>query len=231
VARCKLACLVLGWFTLVAIPSQSLQASLAAMNMKLRKPSQPSTASANASSTKVMSRTMQLAISGTKVSQGVDASGGLQRTGIWFSAPAAAVPHTKVEQYWATRAFVAETLLSVRDRHQDELAEIRRTEGEKRERELSVILHANDKRQGRMERMMVVCLVVLLGFMAWLVTVIAPGRDAKSKPSHFTIPILSPFASVVEHETGVLGTKVVAIFGLVIGIAVYMAVRRRWPTG
>lgn len=47
------------------------------------------------------------------------------------------------------------------------------------------------------------CLVVLLGFMGWLVMMIAPDRDAKSKsgkPSHFTIPILSPFASVVRFR-------------------------------
>ncbi|KAF8557500.1 hypothetical protein OG21DRAFT_1505227 [Imleria badia] len=74
------------------------------------------------------------------------------------------------------------------------------------------------------------CLAVLLGFMGWLVIKITPDRDAKgssNKPSHFTIPILSPFTSVVEHETGVFGTKAVTIFVLVIGIAVYAAVKHR----
>lgn len=43
--------------------------------------------------------------------------------------------------------------------------------------------------------------MVLLGFLFWLVMKIAPERDGKgksSKPSHFTIPILSPFTSVVR---------------------------------
>lgn len=42
---------------------------------------------------------------------------------------------------------------------------------------------------------------MLLGFLFWLVMKIAPERDGKgksSKPSHFTIPILSPFTSVVR---------------------------------
>jgi len=84
---------------------------------------------------------------------------------------------------------------------------------------------------------MVMCLVGLLGFMGFLVMKIAPDRDANrsksSKPSHFTIPIFSPFTSVVEHETGVFGTKAVSIFVVIIGIAVYVALKRRlsqWHT-
>ncbi|KAH0831124.1 hypothetical protein J3R83DRAFT_13690 [Lanmaoa asiatica] len=192
--------------------------------------------------TTAMSRTMRLAVSGMKVSvssRGDDSgsnSTSLQRRGTWFSAPAAAAPRTKTEQYWAARALVAETLLSARDRHQDELAEMRRMEEQKREREIGTILHANDQRQRRLERLMVTCLAVLLGFMGWLVVMIAPDWGAKgksNKPSHFTIPILSPFASVVEHETSVFGAKVAAILVLVIGIALYVALKHRlsqWPT-
>lgn len=122
---------------------------------------------------------MQLAVSGMKVSatsQGDDSgsvSANLQRRGTWFSAPLAASPHTKVERYWAARALVAETLLSARDGHQVELAEMRRMEEQKREvssyrstpllmsganryqREIEAILHANDQRQRRSEQLMV----------------------------------------------------------------------------
>ncbi|KAF8557501.1 hypothetical protein OG21DRAFT_272621 [Imleria badia] len=86
-----------------------------------------------------MSRTMHLAVSGVKVSasRGDDSSSvstaNLQKKGTWFSAPLAVAPRTKVEQYWATRALVAETLLSTRDRHQGELEEVRRMEERKRE--------------------------------------------------------------------------------------------------
>jgi len=164
---------------------------------------------------------MQLAVSGMKVSATAQRDD-LQRRGTWFSAPLAAAPHTKVEQYWAARALVAETLLSARDRHQVDLAEMRRMEAEKREGDIRAILDANDQKQ---RGMMVLCLVVLLGFMApWLVM----NADAKGKTSHFTIPILSPFASVVEHETGVFGTKAVVVFIVVIGFAMYAGLKRRW---
>ncbi|KAG9313771.1 hypothetical protein JVU11DRAFT_6130 [Chiua virens] len=93
-----------------------------------------------ATNTTVMSRTMQLAVSGMKASMATQrdemslkVSADLQRRGTWFSAPLTAAPRTGVEQYWAARALVAETLLSVRDQHQNELAEIRREEGRKRE--------------------------------------------------------------------------------------------------
>lgn len=134
---------------------------------------------ANASTTTAMSRTMQLAVSRMKVSatsRGDDsgsASAIPQRGGTWFSAPGAAAPRTKVEQYWAARALVAETFLSAHDRHQGELTEMRRIEEQKREvsshvprplsmsdtnhykREIGIILHANDQRQRRLERLMV----------------------------------------------------------------------------
>ncbi|KAI9458518.1 hypothetical protein HD554DRAFT_1707252 [Boletus coccyginus] len=185
---------------------------------KHRPTCEPSTMplTANTSNTIAVSRTMQLAVSGVKVSASArgDDSGSGSADLQWrstdtcqISAPLAAAPRTKVEKYWATRAVVAETLLSAHDRHRRELAEMRRIEEQKRE---------------------VMCLVVLLGF--WLVMKIAPDRDAKSKssrPSHFTIPILSPFTSVVEHETGVFGTKAVAIFVVIIGIAVYAALKHR----
>ncbi|KAN0094772.1 hypothetical protein V8E55_003059 [Tylopilus felleus] len=226
-------------FELAFITFQNFSWRVAAMN-RLRKPRPSEPYESN--TTAAMSRTMQLAVSGLKASgplgnDSTTVSASLQRRGTWFSAPLAAAPRTKVEQYWAARALVAETLLSARDRHQAELAQVRHVEEEKRERAIGAILHSNDQRQRRLERMMVICLVVLLGFLFWLVMKIAPERDGKgksSKPSHFTIPILSPFTSVVEHENGVLGARTVAILVLVMGIAVYAALKHRlsqWRTG
>jgi hypothetical protein len=50
----------------------------------------------------------------------------------WFSAPVAAKPRTIVQQYWAARALVAETVLSTHVQHQKEVAEMRLGEEEKR---------------------------------------------------------------------------------------------------
>lgn len=40
--------------------------------------------------------------------------------------------------------------------------------------------------------------MVLLGFIGWLVIQVTPEQDVKGKASHFTIPVLSPFTSVVR---------------------------------
>ncbi|KAI0634511.1 hypothetical protein C8Q77DRAFT_1112744 [Trametes polyzona] len=37
-------------------------------------------------------------------------------------------------------------------------------------------------------------------------------------PMHFTIPILSPFASVIEHETSAVNVQLVAVLVLFAGI-------------
>ncbi|KIJ63595.1 hypothetical protein HYDPIDRAFT_113068 [Hydnomerulius pinastri MD-312] len=190
-----------------------------------------------------MSRTMQLAVSGLEVSKPIQrqdkdsTSVDLQRRGTWFSAPLTAAPRTQVAQYWAARALVAETLLSARVEHHNELTEMRLAEEERRTRDIATLVHTNDRRQNRLEKFVafiVAFLVVLLGVVVYVVMV-APDRTAKHKTpsSHFTIPILSPFTSVVEHETGVFGTKAVTIFILVIGVTLYAALRRwlaRWPS-
>ncbi|KAF9238944.1 hypothetical protein BU15DRAFT_47193, partial [Melanogaster broomeanus] len=212
---------------------------------KLRKPRpaepyRPMTAALSTTpSNQTMSRTMQLAVTGlsTKPTQSRDGnadstSANLQRTGTWFSAPLAAAPRTKVEQYWAARALVAETLLSARVQHQGELTGMRLAEEEKRAvKDIAALVDANDQRHRRLERfvaIIVACLVVLLGFIVYVV-MIAPDYTGKRKPSpsHFTIPILSPFTSVVEHETGVFGTKAVTLFVLVIGVILYTVLRRQ----
>ena len=69
---------------------------------------------------------MQLAVSGIKVSATLPQRDTRRGT-------SAGASHTKAEQYWATRALVAETLLSARDRHQADLAAMRRMEAKKRE--------------------------------------------------------------------------------------------------
>jgi len=49
----------------------------------------------------------------------------------------------------------------------------------------------------------------------------------RKTPAHFTIPILSPFTSVVEHETSVIGSKTLAVFAFVLAAFFYF-VFRHW---
>jgi len=50
----------------------------------------------------------------------------------WSFVPRGMVPRTPVAQYWAFRAVAAETVLSERVQHQNELMQVRLTEEEKR---------------------------------------------------------------------------------------------------
>ncbi|OAX37137.1 hypothetical protein K503DRAFT_771802 [Rhizopogon vinicolor AM-OR11-026] len=204
---------------------------------KLRKPkpfattSSPPAGSNNDASVprhSLVSRTMQIASASLAVettAHNFNTSEYLQTT--WFSAPAAAKPRTIIEQYWAARALVAETVLSTRVQHQKEVAEVRLGEEEKRTKEIAALVRANEQRQGRLEKfvaVLVACLVVL--FFVVLRILLYDSQKTKGA-SHFTIPILSPFTSVVEHETGIISTKSVTIFIVVLGILSY-ATFRHW---
>jgi hypothetical protein len=57
----------------------------------------------------------------------------------WYSAPATVKPRTFVEQYWAARALVAETVLTTRVQHQREMAEVRLGEEEKRTASICIV--------------------------------------------------------------------------------------------
>ncbi|KAI0816940.1 hypothetical protein BC628DRAFT_1100245 [Trametes gibbosa] len=43
-----------------------------------------------------------------------------------------------------------------------------------------------------------------------------------SAPMHFTIPILSPFASVIEHETSAVNVQLVAVLILAAGMFAFL---------
>ncbi|KAL1748306.1 hypothetical protein HDZ31DRAFT_71708 [Schizophyllum fasciatum] len=75
-------------------------------------------------------------------------------------------------------------------------------------------------------------LTLLVGtFITLLMTLHVAGRASQPPPpnkwlsTHFTIPILSPFASVVEHEASIVGTKVLSVCVLVFGAVAYATVR------
>ncbi|KAG0703543.1 hypothetical protein DFH29DRAFT_436105 [Suillus ampliporus] len=211
---------------------------------KLRKPKPPATISSLPSSTKTadsnpclvpvpskppMSRTMQIASGSLAVERTSAHNSTLEYTKTaWFSAPATAKPRTFVEQYWAARALVAETVLTTRVQHQREIAEVRLGEEEKRTNQIAALVRANEQRQSRLEKFVAVLVACFMLLFLVLLYILLLHDSPKSKgASHFTIPILSPFTSVVEHETGVITAKTVTIFIVVLGVLSY-AVFRHW---
>ncbi|KAL4072185.1 hypothetical protein V8B97DRAFT_1943860 [Scleroderma yunnanense] len=147
----------------------------------------------------------------------------------WSIVPRGMIPRTPVAQYWAIRAAAAETVLSERVQHQNELMQVRLAEEEKRTKEIAAIVRANEARQSKLEKFVII-LIAFLGYMLWR----NPSPDTydltrkKGPATHFTIPILSPFTSVVENETGVFGTKSVVIFMLALAVLIFTL--RRWFT-
>ncbi|KAJ7768701.1 hypothetical protein DFH07DRAFT_807681 [Mycena maculata] len=146
-----------------------------------------------------------------------------------FSATykAALQPRTGAEQYWAARALSAETLLAARLEHQRELRSLSYAEEVKRARERA----AHDARHAKLEKLVLALLATLLLLVLALLNLAHSGgalaARSRKTPSHFTIPILSPFTSVVEHETSVVGSKTLAVFAFVLAGLLYF-VFRHW---
>ncbi|OCH86744.1 hypothetical protein OBBRIDRAFT_714554, partial [Obba rivulosa] len=144
--------------------------------------------------------------------------------------PLAAKPVTATEQYWAARALTAEALLAARITHTNELQALTEAEQEKRSREMEAVHRLHEVRHSQLERLVVVLLGCLVIFVSVVMYTFSgshhhapPARY--SKPSHFTIPILSPFASVVEHETSVFNAKIITILALVTACLLYACFR------
>ncbi|KAI6018334.1 hypothetical protein EDC04DRAFT_2742704 [Pisolithus marmoratus] len=196
---------------------------------KLRKP-KPSTTMKDTP----MSRTMQHALSDDPSLQRLTKSTGTSVAtrlkdgeAAWtFQVPRGVEPRTAVAQYWAFRAMTTETVFSQYVRHQNELTQVRVAEEERRTKEIAALVHANEKRQHNLERFMM-ALIMFLAYMLWRNSAPSgPSSEKRRSATHFTIPILSPFTSVVENETGVLGTKAIVICVLALVLAIFFAVRR-----
>ncbi|KAJ6591265.1 hypothetical protein DFH09DRAFT_1026321 [Mycena vulgaris] len=135
-------------------------------------------------------------------------------------------PRSGAEQYWAARALSAETLLAARLEHQRELRSLSYAEESKRYRDLAV----HDARHAKLERLVLALLAAVLLLVLALLQLAhaeSPAARGRKGPAHFTIPILSPFTSVVEHETSVIGTKTLAVFAFVAAGLAYF-VFRHW---
>ncbi|KAJ7662108.1 hypothetical protein DFH06DRAFT_1471691 [Mycena polygramma] len=137
---------------------------------------------------------------------------------------AALQPRTSSEQYWAARALTAETLLAARLEHHREIRSLSYVEETKRAREQAL----HDARHAKLEKLVLLLLGILLLLVFALLCIAHNAGSAshsRKAPGHFTIPILSPFTSVVEHETSVVGSKTLALFVLVFAGLAYFAFR------
>ncbi|KAI0725946.1 hypothetical protein C8Q72DRAFT_888088 [Fomitopsis betulina] len=142
-------------------------------------------------------------------------------------------PTTAAEQYWAARALTAETLLSARLAHHGELLALSAEEEEKRAREIATVRRELDERNWKLEILVVLLLFCLVAIVAAIVHSHASVQRAIpsrwSIPTHFTIPILSPFTSVVEHETSTFSTRLLVTSAAIFAVLVY-ACFRYWLT-
>ncbi|TDL27851.1 hypothetical protein BD410DRAFT_761047 [Rickenella mellea] len=151
--------------------------------------------------------------------------------------PAIVQPRSPGETYWAVRALTAETLLAARREHYTELHELSRSEDVRRARELAAAKAASDVWHSKLEKIICSLLVTIISF-SLAVTYLSISNSSRhppqisrwSLPSHFTIPILSPFTSVTEHESSVVGFRVMAVGVVVLGLLAYALIRHWMST-
>ncbi|KZT64975.1 hypothetical protein DAEQUDRAFT_677633 [Daedalea quercina L-15889] len=145
------------------------------------------------------------------------------------SLPPNVRPTTTAEQYWAARALTAETLLSAKLAHQNELMDLSSAEEEKRAREISLLQRRHEERNSRLEMLVILLLCCLVATVAAIVHSHSSARHAAptgwSIPTHFTIPILSPFTSVVEHETSAVSTRLLVASAAITAVLAYACFR------
>ncbi|GBE83301.1 hypothetical protein SCP_0503490 [Sparassis crispa] len=134
------------------------------------------------------------------------------------------------EQYWAARALTAEAALSVRAAFHQEVYVLTESHEEKRAHELAELQRIHDERHAKLERLVLILLGCLFAFVSAILYILfRQHTDYRSSrwclPSHFTIPVLSPFTSVVEHETSVFNTRSITIVLLVLAALAYACFR------
>ncbi|KAF8508019.1 hypothetical protein BU17DRAFT_15781, partial [Hysterangium stoloniferum] len=140
------------------------------------------------------------------------------------------------ETYWAIRAIRSETLLAARTTHHGEISTLL-TEAETRKvRDIAQLKREHDARHAKLETAIIVLAVSFAGLALPLIYLLMrhPPRPKEkprfgwlSSPHHFTIPIFSPFTSVVETEASFLGARSIMLLILVIGAVAY-GLLRRW---
>ncbi|KAL5497763.1 hypothetical protein ACEPAH_2694 [Sanghuangporus vaninii] len=141
------------------------------------------------------------------------------------------VPQTEGERYWAYRAIVAEVKLA---EHMGVRAdELEMSKEELKRQSTSGTSHSYyEDRVQRLERLAlglistIVLITLILLFRHHSSSDDRPSKNRAFRP-HLTIPILSPFTSIVEHEDSKFGFRTTAAFLIVLGCVVY-AMFRHW---
>ncbi|KAJ3552259.1 hypothetical protein NM688_g4244 [Phlebia brevispora] len=149
--------------------------------------------------------------------------------------PSAARPKTVTEQYWAARALTAEALLSVKASHQEELRQLAQSETQRRtadarQQDISFVHQVHEHRQARLEKFTIFLVALIVALVSILLYMLLwgaypPKNTRVPRPVHFTIPILSPFTSVVEHETSVMNTKTMTVISMICACLAYACFR------
>ncbi|KAK7460795.1 hypothetical protein VKT23_008724 [Stygiomarasmius scandens] len=152
------------------------------------------------------------------------------------SFPASFSPRSRAEQYWAARALSAETLLSAKAEHYAEVKNLADAGDVKRAKEMAELTQAHNARLAHLEKLIIILLGLIVLFFG---VILAAYIDASSSSirstsnqrswTHFTVPILSPFASVVEQEVSVVGTRTI-IAGIFMFSCLAYVVFRYWLT-
>ncbi|RDX52319.1 hypothetical protein OH76DRAFT_1345502 [Lentinus brumalis] len=149
----------------------------------------------------------------------------------YFRRPASFLhPITTVEHYWALRATIAETRLHAQEIHRQEVAAIHNSHAESRSRDLAEMNSRYERELSRIKYMvlgMLAALAVLISAVMFILVRYVPMTPAPSRRGavHFTIPILSPFASVIEHETSAVNVPLVVVLLLSAGISLFIWLR------
>ncbi|KAF8531398.1 hypothetical protein JB92DRAFT_2851825 [Gautieria morchelliformis] len=144
-------------------------------------------------------------------------------------------PYSQTEVYWAARALRSETLLAARTTHHHEVRKILSSAEVKRAREVAELKREHDARHSRLEAVALVLSLLLLLLAVAVLYLLArsssrqrtPEASRWGLPHHLTIPVLSPFTSVVESESAVIGARSLTVLSVVSGAVVYGLIRYR----
>ncbi|KAF4579574.1 hypothetical protein AB1N83_009057 [Pleurotus pulmonarius] len=148
---------------------------------------------------------------------------------------------SRTEAYWASRALMAESALAAQVSRQDALQYLSYKQEIQSAKNLAVLGSENDAKHAMLERVVLLligCVILLVSVVIYL-AVSTHHRSSKQAsswltlPSHFTIPILSPFTSVVEHESSALSSRTIAMLILSLACLLYFMFRlwlHRRPT-
>ncbi|KAH9903178.1 hypothetical protein C8Q73DRAFT_673483, partial [Cubamyces lactineus] len=128
----------------------------------------------------------------------------------YFVAPANAITRsvTAMEHHWAMRATRAETMYAAQNDRQRELSTLSASMEEKRARDMAELNARFSDQFARHQQMTWIILGTMISVVATLIYLLvrtcSPAQSSSRwlPPLHFTIPILSPFASVVSYISG-----------------------------